>query len=682
MMGKTLDMGPAALVSAIVLFATGAAVADDWPQFRGPNRDGISRETDLLSPWPEGGPRELWRVDLGPGFAGVAAAGDRLYTMDSRGDEEFAVCVEAADGSEVWRTAVGALFREAVGDGPRTTPVVEGERLWTVGSHGQLVALGTAGGERQWSVDLQQRFATPVPVFGFANMPLVVGEQVVIEAGVGDQHSIVAFDKRGGELAWRTSVPGELAYSSPLHLRWRGGEQLLFLDQSNLVSLSPEGRVLWSQAFSNPFLIKVAMPVFVPPDLVFVSASYDMGAMAVRMKQAGDGAVTAEVVWQSRVMRNHFNTSVAVDGLIYGFDNATLKCIEAASGEQLWAKRAGFGKGSLIFADGHLIVLSERGKLFLVVAGGTGYQQRGAVQILSERTWPPPTLADGRLYVRGTDQLVSLDLSGDGPAASAVVPAAASSPLPAAGGPVASGLDAATLVARHLEARGGKALAEIAGVQQRGRYFLNGQEYAVTIYHKPPNRYRIETRLPTGQLSVEAWDGDTGWRDNAESWTLNITEMLALPLAEIPADQLVLLVEDEADFEGPLVDYRSKGHTVELIGSTEIAGTPAHHLRVTLASGRDQHFYFDQQDYTLLRRTTTKIDPMGFHKANDRDRYFSEYRRVEGVFFATRWERVDLQLVRTFEIDSVEVGVELDDSLFAMPRPAVPVRPEDQDPSQ
>ncbi len=666
MLGKSLNVRPAALASAMVLLATGGAAADDWPQFRGPNRDGISRETGLLSPWPESGPRELWRVKLGAGFAGVAAVAGRLYTMDSQGEEELAVCLDAAEGREVWRTAVDSLFHEAVGDGPRTTPTVEGERLWVVGSYGQLVAIGSADGERLWSIDLKQRFATPMQVFGFANMPVVGGDQLVIEAGGGDQHSIIAFDKRSGELVWRTPIDSELAYSSPLHLRWRGSEQLLFLDQSKLVSLSPRGEVLWSQAFGDPFLIKVAVPVFVPPDLVFVSASYDLGAMAVRLKQAGDGAVSAELAWQSRVMRNHFGTSVAVDGLIYGFDNATLKCVDAASGERLWAQRGGFGKGSLIYADGHLIVLSERGKLFLVAASGAGYQQRGAAQILATRTWPPPALADGRLFVRGTGELVSLDLAGDGPAEPAAAPAVASSPRPAA----AAELDAAALVARHLEARG--PLSEIATVRQRGRYIYNGQEYPITIYRKRPNRYRIETRLPTGQLSVEAYDGSTGWRDNTESWTPNIQEMLAMPLAEIPAEATVLIAEDEADLDGPLVDYKSKGHGVELIGASEVAGTPAYHLRVTLASGRVQHFYFDLQDSTLLRRTTTFIDPMGYHGAKDRNWYFTEYQRIEGVLFATRWEREDFQLVRTFEIDQVEVGVELDDSLFAMPRPPAP----------
>ncbi len=669
MLSKSLNIRPAAFASAIVLLATGGAAAEDWPQFRGPNRDGISPETGLVSPWPESGPRELWRVKLGAGFAGVAAVAGRLYTMDSRGEEELAVCLDAADGREIWRTPVDGLFHEAVGDGPRTTPTVEGERLWAVSSFGQLVALGTAGGERLWSVDLRQRFATPMQVFGFANMPVVVGEHLVIEAGGGDQHSIIAFDKRSGELAWRTSIGSELAYSSPLHLRWRGSEQLLFLDQSNLMSLSPRGEVLWSRAFGDPFLIKVAMPVFVPPDLVVVSASYDLGAMAARLKQASDGTVSAELAWQSRVMRSHFGTPVAVDGLIYGFDNATLKCIDAASGEQLWARRAGFGKGSLIYADGHLIVLSERGKLFLVAASGAGYQQRGAAQILSDRTWPPPALADGRLYVRGTNELVSLDLLGAGRTGGTVAPAAAASPR----SPAASELDAATLVARHLEARGGKqALSTIATVRQRGHYLFNGQEYPITIYHKRPNRYRIETRLPTGQLSVEATDGGTGWRENTESWALNITEMLALPLAEIPADAAALIAEDEADFAGPLVDYRSKGHEVELMGASEVAGTPAYHLRVTLASGRVQHFYFRMRDYALLRRTTTQIDPMGFHGAKDRNWYFTEYQRVEGVLFATRWEREDFQLVRTFEIDTIEVGVEIDDSLFAMPRPPAP----------
>ncbi len=660
MFSKSLNIGWAALALVSMLFIPGAA-ADDWPQFRGPNRDGVSRETGLLSPWPENGPPELWRVKLGAGFAGVAAVNGRLYTMDARGEEEHAVCLDAAGGREVWRTAVDPLFHEAVGDGPRTTPTVDGDRLWVVSSFGRLVALGRAGGERLWSVDLRERFATPMQVFGFANMPVVVGDHLVIEAGAGEQHAIVAFDKRSGEVAWQTPIGSELAYSSPLHLRWRGAEQLLFVDQAKLVSLSPAGDVLWTQTFGDPFLIKVAVPVFVPPDLVVVSASYDLGAMAVRLRQAGDGALSAELAWQNRVMRNHFGTSVAADGLLYGFDNATLKCVDAASGEQLWATRAGFGKGSLIYADGHLLVQSERGKLFLVSASGAGYLQRGTAQVASTRTWPPPALADGRLYVRSTDELVSLDLVGDGRAGKASAPAVAASPRPAA-----AELDAATLVARHLEARG--PLSEITTVRQRGRFFYNGQEYPIAIYHQRPNRYRIETRLPTGQLSVEAYDGTTGWRENTESWTPGITEMLALPLAEIPAAAAVLIAEDEADLDGPLVDYRRKGHEVELLGAVEVAGTPAYHLRVTLASGRSQQFYFDLEDYGLLRRTTTFIDPMGYHGAKDRNWYFTEYRRVEGVLFATRWEREDFQLVRAFEIDQVEVGVEIDDDLFAMPR--------------
>lgn len=666
--------------AALIALATPDDVTgDDWPQFRGPNRDGVSRETGLSTRWPEAGPPELWRIGLGVGYSGVAAVGSRLYTMDSQGEKEFAVALDAATGRELWRTEVGAFFREIAGDGPRATPTVEDGLVWAIGSFGDVVALRTEDGARVWSVALPERFSTPMPPFGFPNMPLIVGEHLVIEAGAAEGGSIVALDKKSGELAWRTPTHGEFAMSSPIHVTWQNTEQLLFLNHRDVVSVGTDGEILWTVPFAPRNPVKAVLPLFVPPDLIFVSASYDIGGMMVRLKpgEKGDGTAGAEVVWNNRRMRNHFNTSIAHDGLIYGFDNATLKCIEAESGSERWAKRAGFGKGSMIYADGHLLVLSAHGRLLLVEATGEAYREKSAVQLCESRTWTPPSLADGRLYVRSTDEIVALDLrrpagkTTQGTAKEAA-PAdlAASSAIP---GPVA-GLNVETIVARYIEARGGtEALARIKTVRQTGHFLYHADQYPFTIYHKLPNRYRFEARLPSGELMVEAYDGTTGWQQNSQMWLPGRTDYLLVPRSELPATRLVFLLEDEADFEGPLVAYRAKGHTVELVGSEALDdGVAVYHLRVTLQSGRVQDWYVDQRDFKVVRKTNRHADPMGYGYDLDFERrwFFSEHRRASGVLMPVSWEREDFQNIRTFKVEEIDVNIEFNDVLFVMPQDA------------
>ena len=185
------------------------------------------------------------------------------------------------------------------------------------------------------------------------------------------------------------------------------------MNQDNVVSVTPAGKVVWTHPFAPDSSVKPALPIFVEPDLLFVSASYDIGALTLRMKSNAD-SIGVEEVWQSRVMRNHFNSSVPLDGHIYGFDNATFKCIEASTGEQKWAKRGRMGKGSLIYADGHLLVLTETGRLLLVEATPESYVEKAAVQLLEGRCWTAPALSDGRLFLRNRDEMLALDLRAAG----------------------------------------------------------------------------------------------------------------------------------------------------------------------------------------------------------------------------------------------------------------------------
>jgi outer membrane protein assembly factor BamB len=348
-----------------------------------------------------------WRVRIGAGFSGISVAGARLYTLDADATTEHALCLDATTGRTLWRVPIGPLFEDSNGNGPRATPTLDGDRVYVVGSRGRLAALNAATGKTLWDVDFAAAFESPLPTWAFACSPLVDGDQLLVEVGGSGPRAIAAFDKRTGERRW-TSQQSALAYSSPLAIDFGGVRQFVFLLKERLLALDSAGELLWSAPFAAELDIKPATPVFVEPDLVFVSASYDVGAKVVRLR-ASDGGITAEDVWFGRQMRNHFNSVIALDGHIYGFDTATLRCIDARTGERRWAKR-GLGKGSLIYADGMLVVLGERGKLVLVEATSDGYRELAAHPVLEGRCWTPPSLWQGRLYLRNHTELVCLDL--------------------------------------------------------------------------------------------------------------------------------------------------------------------------------------------------------------------------------------------------------------------------------
>lgn len=402
---------PSARTTAVLLCTSvllAAAEAADWPQFRGPGRDGRSAETGLIANWDDAGPKELWRVPLGAGYSGMSIVADRVYTMDSDAEQEYLVAIDAGSGSTIWRTAIGGLFENDYGNGPRATPTYHEGVLFTVGSLGDLAAVSAADGRTIWSRSLQQDFGSELPNWAFSSSPLVLGEAVIVEIGGSKNRTIGAFDRRSGELLW-TGGRGEIVYSSPIVVTFNGVVQIVSLTKDGLIALSPTGETLWTSEFFPDLGIKPASPVFVPPDLVFASASYDAGAKVVRLVTDGH-SVGVEEVWQHSLMRNHFNASIEVDGHLCGFDKAFLKCIDASTGEQTWVKR-GLGKGSLIRADGKLIVLSERGKLVLLEADPTRIVELASHQVLTGRCWTQPALADGRLFLRNTTEMVAYDLS-------------------------------------------------------------------------------------------------------------------------------------------------------------------------------------------------------------------------------------------------------------------------------
>ena len=396
----------------VASLAASVASGSDWNQFRGPNRDGKSDETGLVREWGEDGPRVLWRQPIGAGFSSITVVGDALYTMEADAETEYALRLDASTGERVWRVPVGPIFNDINGDGPRSTPTHDGDRVYVLGSRGRLAALRADDGSLVWELELMSAFQGELPVWAFTSAPLVDGDVLVIEAGGRGDRAVAALDKATGEVAW-TSLDAGLAYSSPIRIEFEGQPQYVFVLHQRIVGVSLDGDELWSVPFEPRIDIKPAAPVFVEPNLIVASASYDVGIKVVELSRA-NGATEARELWAGRQMRNHFNATVAVDGHLYGFDVATLRCLDARTGERLWAKR-GLGKGSLIHADGMLIVLGERGQLALLDATAEEYRELAPPRpVLEGRSWTPPSLSDGRLFLRNHTEMVAVDLRGAG----------------------------------------------------------------------------------------------------------------------------------------------------------------------------------------------------------------------------------------------------------------------------
>ena len=408
----------------LLLLLTAAAQAADWPQWRGPQRDGISSETGLLQSWSADGPAVQWRTRLGNGFSGISIANGRVFTMFARGADEFAICLDAETGAERWRHRTGPYYKETQGgDGPRSTPTVEGEIVYVLGATGKLFALAAASGAPIWEKDLVAEFDSEVPKWGFSTSPLIEDDLLLVEAGGRDGNFVVdmvidrktavtavALDKATGATAW-TALHEKMSYSSPIAFTAAGARQLAYFTAYSLTGLAPEdGRVYWRYPYKTRYDVSAATPIFIPPNRLFISTGDDNGGVVLQIKSHGD-SLAIEPVWQNKKMKNHFGTSVLYDNHLYGFDNAILKCLDAHTGQEKWKTR-GYGKGTLLVADGQLIVLGEEGQLGLVEATPAGFREKTKAQVLNGRCWTMPSLADGRLYVRDESEIVCLNVQG------------------------------------------------------------------------------------------------------------------------------------------------------------------------------------------------------------------------------------------------------------------------------
>lgn len=383
--------------------------ADDWPQWRGRNRDGISTEKGLLKTWPRGGPPLAWRgAGAGDGYSSFAAANGRLYTLGARGSTEYVIAFDAATGKKLWETAHGSRFRNDQGDGSRGTPVVDGNRVYSLGASGDLSALDAATGAQVWKVNLLQRFGGSNIRWGLSESPLVLNDRILVNAGARGA-SIVALNKTSGTVLWQ-SGNDEAGYSSAVLHSLGGIPQAIFFTGQRAVGVDTrDGRQLWTYARVSNRTANIATPI-VRGNHVFLSSDYGTGAALLRLTPSGRD-IDATEVYFTNDMRNHHASSVLVGDHLYGFSSHILTAMKFDTGEVAWRDRS-VGKGSVIFADDRLYLFSEQGVVGLAEANPTSYREHGrfTLQTGSSPSWSHPIIADGKLYLRDQDTIYAYDV--------------------------------------------------------------------------------------------------------------------------------------------------------------------------------------------------------------------------------------------------------------------------------
>jgi outer membrane protein assembly factor BamB len=443
------------LVLAAGFMAGGAVVhADDWPQFRGPHRDNLSKEIGLLKEWPQGGPKLLGTYkNAGLGFSGFAAIGDILYTMGARGEtgkeQEYVIALDCKDPqkiTELWATPIGPIFTfppgntsNRWGDGPRATPTVDGDNIYALGGLGELVCVKRASGTIVWRKNLVKDLGGQIMVYsedltgpmgwGYCESPLVDGDQLICCPG-GPGGWMVALNKTDGALKWRTKDIQDQATDSSVMVAAIGGIRQYINSTykdgaGKVVGVDAKsGKVLWafSRTYSNSYAI-CSMPV-VKDNFVYVTSGYGAGCNLLEVTEAG-GKFSVKDIYKApakNLMKNEHGGVLLVSGCIYGYsDGKGWVCQDFVTGKELWSDRNVQdrleGKGSLTCADGHLYLLSDQGEACLLMASKDKWDEKGRFKLpaLSESrpggkharpshqsigVWTYPAIANGRLYLR------------------------------------------------------------------------------------------------------------------------------------------------------------------------------------------------------------------------------------------------------------------------------------------
>jgi outer membrane protein assembly factor BamB len=419
------------------------AVADDWPQWQGPDRNAVSKEKGLLQEWPKGGPPLAWKAKgLGGGDSAPSVAGGKLFGMSNRGADEVVWALSEADGKELWVTRLGPAFQQQwhqSKEGPACTPTVDGERLYVLGVGGDLACLRAKDGHILWQLSLKKEFGGTPGMWNYRESPLVDGDKVVCTPG-GPDAALVALDKATGKTIWKSKVPagaeppaggpgrpgkfgppGGAAYSSAIAVDFAGQRQYVQMTAKALVGVAAaDGKVLWRyDRPANGMGINCSTPLY-HDGHVFAASAYNAGGGLVRLSPDKDGGVRADEVYFTKQMQNHHGGMIRVDGALYGANGGNgggfLVCLDFRTGKVLWDEREGdtrVPKGSVALADGRLYYRTEDGTMLLIEPNPKEYVERGRFPQPDRSrvpAWAHPVIANGKLYIRDQDVLLCYDV--------------------------------------------------------------------------------------------------------------------------------------------------------------------------------------------------------------------------------------------------------------------------------
>lgn len=393
---------------------TVSAQTSNWPQWGGPHRNFMVDTKGLAQTWPAGGPKRLWSRTLGEGHSSVVVDAGRLYTMYSRGEQEFVVSLNASTGKTIWEKGNPAPTQGLdlqFGKGPHSTPLVVGNLLFTVGVIGKLQAFDKNTGNVVWSHDLWRDYGGKRMDRGYSCSPLAYKNMVIVTVG-GSGQSLMAFNQKTGAVVWKKQdfPPSP---STPTIINVDGQDQLVTVLADRVAGMNPDnGELLWEHPHKCAYGLNITTPLWGPDNILFITSAYDGGSRSLQLHQSG-GKTTVRELWASRRMRVHHGTIIRLGDLVIGssgdFGPAPLTAVDVKTGNIVWQDRA-FPKASFVYADGKLILLDEDGQLALVTVSPEGMKVLAKAAVMEHTAWTPPTLAGTKLYLRDRKSIAALDL--------------------------------------------------------------------------------------------------------------------------------------------------------------------------------------------------------------------------------------------------------------------------------
>jgi len=393
MLKRTTPASLVILSAFLVVIASSAMVAveaGDWPMYRGPDHTGISKETGWFNASAD--VKVLWEKKIGKGFGSIAVGGGRAFAMGNASGKSTVFCFDAKTGKKIWSFSYDAkLFvpnePKLAEGGPGSTPTLDGENLYAVSKHGEVRCFSADKGEVKWTAKIKSKY----PKWGYAGSPLVIGDLVILNAGSAG----TAFNKKTGKLVW-SSGSGFGGYATPIPIQRDGKPHiLLFGRESVIIVAAADGKKAWEFSWKTKYGINAADPIVVGDNL-FISTGLGTGCCLVPL-----GTASPKPIWKNKNMKTKLSGCVMFGGHVYGFDEKKLTCLDLKTGQQKWTE-ASLGMGTVMLADGKLILLSEKGKLVIAPASPDGFKELSSGVILKAgtRCWTMPALSGGLIYAR------------------------------------------------------------------------------------------------------------------------------------------------------------------------------------------------------------------------------------------------------------------------------------------